>query len=250
MRVNGSNPAGWRSATFRNNAQIKSGTNIWFGVFCEYYWLPRFDWGTRCFADWWDHLPGIPNTYPITRWSDIYDFRLSMYVIYTSAQNYVRTLTQGVQLSDTRKHTAEYKRNTIQTAMISEKANGLRTIFRFLQSAVSSLDKKLASVSFLRGVQETINASENIERNGDYKRNVTDEAENKTTIFGGFVLMRFVSSSAMATSSVIRGLFLTVLISTRAFVRDYVLSRFLRSRAELVLKSSITREIILESKIG
>jgi len=45
-------------------------------------------------------------------------------------------------------------------------------------------------------------------------------------------------------------LLLFVRIITGLFVRDYILKRFLIAREELVLKSCITREIILESKIN
>jgi hypothetical protein len=51
FRVQSGKPAGWRSTTFRSDGSIAAGSNIWFGVFTEYYWLPRFDYGVRCFTN-------------------------------------------------------------------------------------------------------------------------------------------------------------------------------------------------------
>ncbi len=133
LRVTGGKPAGWRSATFKSNGSIASGSYIWFGVFCEYYWLPRFDWGTKCYADMWDTYDSIPNTYPTTKWTEIYDFKLSMYFTYTSAQNYVRTLTQGVKLTDTRKRTSSFKRNLYQNISVN---SGIKRIETFIRKCV------------------------------------------------------------------------------------------------------------------
>ena len=47
-----------------------------------------------------------------------------------------------------------------------------------------------------------------------------------------------------------RGLLIFIRILTTSFVRDFVLRRFLKAKDEIVLKSCITREINLESKIN
>ncbi|GHV93388.1 hypothetical protein AGMMS50268_38910 [Spirochaetia bacterium] len=46
-----------------------------------------------------------------------------------------------------------------------------------------------------------------------------------------------------------RSLFMVIRLVTVGLVRDYLLRRFLKSNEELVLKSGICREIILDSKI-
>jgi hypothetical protein len=100
LRVTGSKPKGWRSMAFSSSGSIASGSYIWFGVFTEYYWFPRFDWGTPCYdCMWYDYEdnPVIFEEYPDEDY--IHTFKLSMYFTYTSAQNYTRTLTQGVTLT-------------------------------------------------------------------------------------------------------------------------------------------------------
>jgi hypothetical protein len=50
--------------------------------------------------------------------------------------------------------------------------------------------------------------------------------------------------------NVLRRLFLFIKILTTTFVRDILFGRFLKARQELLLKSYVSREIVLESKIG
>ena len=176
FRVISGKPVGWRSATFNSNGTIASGINIWFGIFCEYYWLPRFDWGARCYADWWDHLPGIPNTYPIWSVNHFYDFRLSMYFTYTSAQNYIRTLTQGVTLIDSRRLTADYKRNAIQTARVNTALSRFETFFRRCEMTVRNTMSLNRYPDFFRTVTENIRAGSEKRESLSYTRMCFDNA--------------------------------------------------------------------------
>jgi hypothetical protein len=47
----------------------------------------------------------------------------------------------------------------------------------------------------------------------------------------------------------LRSLFVVVKIITTGLVRDYLVSRFLRSNEDIAVKSPVCREIILESRI-
>jgi len=60
---------------------------------------------------------------------------------------------------------------------------------------------------------------------------------------------RFESDTVQAEGKANRGLLLFVKIVTQVFIRDYLLRRFLAAREELVLKSCITRDMVLDSKI-
>jgi len=192
LRVVSGKPAGWRSATFSSNGSIASGSNIWFGVYCEYNWMPRFDWGSRCYSNWWwerSEWGVIPDTYPNYSFNLYDDYRLSMYFTYSSAQNFVRTLTQGVNLPDNRKLT------------------------------------------------------------GIYKRSVTHTAEIESIAKNSWILIIKIMDSVHAVSNMFRSLTLFVCIFTQVFIRDYLLRRFLVAREELVLKSVICREIVLDSRV-
>jgi hypothetical protein len=60
---------------------------------------------------------------------------------------------------------------------------------------------------------------------------------------------RFQADTVQAQGTVFRGLLIFIKLLTTSLVRDYLLRRFLKSNEELVLKSCICREIILDSKI-
>jgi len=156
--VKSGKPKGWRSATFNSNGAISSGSYIWFGVFAEFFWETRFDYGLKCYSgDWWDKGNTIPNTYPFNNWYE--NFTLSMYFTYTSAQNYVRTLTQGVTLSDTRRLTGNYKRSLIQTAGITSLLGRIEEFYRkCVMTAHNTMSLKWFP-AFYRKITEQINAS-------------------------------------------------------------------------------------------
>ncbi len=330
LRVNSGKPIGWRSAAFKSNGSIASGSYIWFGVFCEYYWLPRFDWGAKCYADMWDAYDSIPNTYPITKWTEIYDFKLSMYFEYTSAQNYVRTLTQGVRLTDSRKlserfnrtmtqkllitdnrkQAAGYKRSSIQTAKVNSSVSKFETFFRkcvftasgsmtigrsplFLRGVIENIkiamekresrtitrkcfeDVKINSESkrihniflklydslngfdlqtvnliILRSVNENLSLTEQFRNSRAFIRSLIECAANIAETKHEAEYYREQTDVVQAVGNVFRGLLLFIRIVTEVFIRDYLIRRFLAAREELVLKSCITREIKLESKIN
>jgi len=333
LRVNGSNPVGWRSGTFRTTENIPAGTNIWFGLFCEYFWLPRFDYGGVFWDNWW-YSDVIPNTYPDYRNVNVpnspFNFRPSMYFTYVSAQNYVRTLTQGVRLTDARnikadyrrvttqtagvvdlrKSTANYKRETTQNVFGITKLSALFSFFRqcvmnvgnttgfarmpifnrfifnnanvitglnnnrdinrlFVDTAKSN-DLIKRSQGFIRGIIDSIKGTDNISYNFIFIRTLQDmqgitdtfqqyrnyirclyvEAGSiaETTRQGD--LYRSASDIVQAEGSVLRHLFIFIKLVSASIVRDFIIRRFLVAREELVLKSNVTRNLFLESKIN
>jgi hypothetical protein len=155
LRVTNSKTKGWRSASFNSNGSIASGSYIWFGLFCEYIWCPRFDYGVKCYAHPW-HDDVIPANYPLYDSNDYSDFKLSMYFQYTSAQNYVRTLTQGVKLTDKRKLTGNYKRTAKQTARVNSALKRFETFIRKCVMTVKNTMMINRLPLFFRNVTEQI----------------------------------------------------------------------------------------------
>jgi hypothetical protein len=313
IEVNSGKPAGWRSAAFQTNTSISSGSYIWYGFLSEWF-APRFDYGTQLYWGWYNDATNpnanVPDTYPLA-WSDTnYNFKLSMYFTWANAQNYVRTLTQGVTLTDANKQAAEYKRSNCLSVNASGDSKGAASFFRqclinvssslaisrlpffirsafddvaltdiktnyrdlsrlcneavnaeseinksqgFIRSLADSLygsDTVLYPVIFTRSISETQSITDTIKQWGNYVRGLYDEAGSmaETTRQGEFY--RNESDTVQAEGSVFRGLLFFVKILTTSLVRDFILRRFLIAREELVLKSCITRELTLESKIN
>ena len=182
--------AGWREADFRANTSIIGGSEVWFGLFCEWF-APRFDFGAKCYWDFWDHLgDGIPERYPLWSSDWFYDFKLSMYFTYSLSQNYVRTITQGVSLTDKRRVTGSFRR-------LAAEAVGVKT-------AVSKVG------GFLRKCAMGVNAAMRISGCRSFLRIITEKVHA---------------------------------------VMGKIKRRPVKPRVELVLKSSICREITLESNL-
>jgi len=329
LRVTSSKPKGWRTATFTSNGSIASGTYIWYGIFCEYFWFPRFDTGARCYSDFWDAYTSIPNTYPIynVNWYD--DLLLSMYFTYTSGQNYQRKLTQGVSLSDSRTRTGNYKRNAAQTIQAEATPKRELTIFKNIKETINNFDVANRMLSFLTSIQETLSsfdftkkmltvytsikdtlsgydfakktlsivtqiqdilgsfdlaarihsvlvnikdafscfelsntsfllysnihddltATDTLYHFRNIIRGLLDNVDVRSEEKAGFFYLRAISETALAVSSIARGLFLFIKIASSIFIRDHLLGRFLKSKAELSIKSCVCSEITLESHI-
>ena len=268
LRVGGSRPAaGWRSGNFSSNGSISSGAYIWFGISTEYFWYTRFDTGAVCYSESWGNSI-TPNSYPKISYSD--DLRISMYFTYTAGQNYSRTLTQGVTLNDTRRLAGAYNRIATQVAGVSSAVDKFRTIlhslfesvavnhvsshwgefFRGLFENTGSITETSHAGAFNRGLFDEAGSTEEVKRQGFFNFWLSDEAGNTTeTTHEGF-FYRKQEETVEVGSTVFRGLVFFVRIVTGAFVRDYLLERFLKAKSEIVIKSPVCREIILESKIN
>jgi hypothetical protein len=309
FRVTSSKPKGWRNGTFQSNGSIASGSYIWFGVCAEYWWFPRFDYGAKCFRDWWDNYDSIPDAYPNTNKSDYYDFKLSMYFAYTSAQNYVRTLTQGITLTDTRKLTGTYKRTAtqtvkgttafsrfatfprqclmtvcnisvlkalptlirvvlehvravteiykgrglardcIETVQTGSETKRIQGFYRKTYEGVRGTDVTSFPVLFLRSVPETVRLTDTKTQWAAYIRGLRTEAASMAETRHGGEYYRKQADTVQAAGIPFRSLLIFVRLVTMSLIRDFILRRFLKSNEELVLKSPVCREIILDSRV-
>ena len=227
IKLTSTNRSGWRYTEFGITENIPGGSYIWFGLLCDRF-APSFDYGTNCFIE--SHAGNTaPNTYPLINANNYYDLKLSMYFDYQSAFFYKRTLTQGVKLTDNRKITSEYKRTTIQTVKGSDIAGRFATFMRQCVSNVTNSAIVEKSVGILRTIQQQIEV-------------FSDIAKEKEIITK---IIEIVKVEDIAIKSIL----FFVRIVTQVFSRGYLLQRFLVAREELKLKSCITTDLIIESKI-
>ena len=307
----------WRNNTFTLDGNISAGDYIWFGIHSSWF-TTKFDYGGECYKGWfpWDiyeEYDGEPTPYIIIGPYDTFcTIKWSMYFTYTAVttQNYVRTLTQGVTLTDSRKGVAEYKRNATQavngttvllrsetfirqclmnvtnsmgisrlpvftrnvfeqikitdglsknrglsrtcndTAVLGTTTNRQQGFYREIKENLKGTDNTFYPVLFVRTVQETQSISDIIHKLNQYICGLYEDVgiTSETTRQGEFY--RTENETVNADGSVFRGLFIFIRILTTSIVRDFVLRRFLIAREELVLKSCITRELTLDSKIN
>jgi len=259
----------------------------------------------------WDHLDTMtPNTFPAWLGDWFYDLKISMYFTYSTAQNYVRVLTQGVRLTDNRNMAGNYRRVATETARIDSGLSRFQTFyckcietvrntmtisrlnmisrtftekiqtvmrvfgsrditrkfadkagavfvlsralsqFRSIQDGIWGNDHHAFSVLYIRSVADNAATYHVWKHEGAFIKEVTETAGSNAETERKLDYKRFESDTVQAEGKAKRGLLLFVKIVTQVFIRDYLLRRFLVGREELVLKSCITRDMVLDSKIN
>ena len=191
VSVSGTNAAGWRSASFNINTNIQSGSYIWYGISAALFY-PRFDYGAKLYWYSYDnYAANLPNAFPLFPDGRFYDYKVSMYFDYATAQNYERTLTQGVTLIDSRKLTAEYKRSSLQTAKGITVLNSSVSFFRqCLMNVTNSMNLSRAPIFIRSAVEQAritggLNNSRGLNRKYEETAAVNDEARRSLGIYRG-----------------------------------------------------------------
>jgi hypothetical protein len=226
------NPAGWLNADFTVTDDIAAGSSFWFGLYAEDGWRACYDYGGNLYAGMIDYDSGAAHAvYPDGDYAIRQNIKLSMYFEYSNSQNFVRTITQGVTLSDS----------------FSVKSGYNRVIYSGV-NAVQSTAK--ASLLFIRRIADNAAALFIIARSASLKRFISDTALSLSGgVRGSLSFICKIIETAAACCTLSRRLEVVVRIITLAAVRDFIVRRFLLASANLVIKSKITREIVIESKI-
>jgi hypothetical protein len=193
LEVSRAKPAGWRNTTFKTKETIPAGTKIWFGLYTEYFAYARFDYGARFYSEWNDKYDSIPDTMRVySGWSgtdaDYYSFKVSWYFTYTSAQNYTRTLTQGVTLADTRNMAGVYKRTAAEMVMGSAVLGRFASFPRHCLETVKNSMTVKALPTFICSLVEQIRATMGLSESRGFSRNCAEtvKAETETKRSQGF----------------------------------------------------------------
>jgi hypothetical protein len=161
----------------------------------------------------------------------------------------LRTLTQGITLSDTRNISTVFKRTAAQIVQVNEITKSFFTILMKIIETVKSFDKKYFSVLFVRSICETKKIIDTLRYFRIFFRWLTDNAHIESEAKSGWALFTKIVDTIRASGTVLKGLIFFVRIVTSFFVRDYLLGRFLKSKEELVFKSVVCREVTLDSRI-
>jgi len=247
----------WKSATFDIIGTLNQGSYIWFGGYGDVFY-PRFDYGSLLYKAYQEYIyeddddkEGVEYLdFPYFGYEKTYDRKFSWYFDFISqSQNYVRTLTQGVSLSDSRIQTGDYKRNLTDTADVTSMLGRYKTSFLKLLETIRGLDSIFSPVSFMRSLHEAANNADTLKHLGEYYRGMLDNVEIVGDAKGGWLFFTKIVDTVHTAGVVFRGLLIFLRILTTSFARDDLLGRFLKARKEIVLKSCVSREIILESKM-
>jgi len=156
--VDSGNPPKWVSRNFDIDGFIEVGSYIWFGV------------RGKAFTSKYDivqdplYYTGDPvvNALPFdisNRVFYTYYARLSWYFTYTAAplsENYVRTITQGINLIDSKRLTGNYIRKMTQNAGVNSLLKRFETFYRKCVMTVNNTMNINRFPMFVRNVTESI----------------------------------------------------------------------------------------------
>ena len=147
-------------------------------------------------------------------------------------------------------HSREINRFFYDTVLFSDEAKIFQRFYRWITENVINTDHSGYNVLFVHTAHETQTVTDTFSKIDNYFRGLYMEACSlaETVRWGDY--FRIKSDTVQAESNVFRHLFIFIKLASVSFVRDFVIRRFLIAREQLILKSCITRELILESKIN
>jgi hypothetical protein len=127
--------------------------------------------------------------------------------------------------------------------------SGTAIFFRTLFGSAGGGDSPGRFISLMRIIQDTGTAGDDTGHTTDYLRGLFVEAGNiaETTRRGEYY--RKQQDTAFSGAVPLRHLFIFIRLLTGAYIRDYIIGRFLKSKEEVVIKSPVCREITIESTL-
>jgi hypothetical protein len=161
-----------------------------------------------------------------------------------------RSITEQTKITMDINHSRSLSRKCTDDISANSQISKFQNFIRKSQDIVSGTDNQSFSVLFVRSTADTATVSQNNRHWGAFIRGLVFNAGSIAETSHKASYYRFQADTIQAAGIVFRGLFLFVRIVTGVFIRDYILSRFLKARTELVLKSCVVREIVLESRIN
>jgi hypothetical protein len=144
---------------------------------------------------------------------------------------------------------AGFKRGTADTAGIGSMTGGAVLFFRILFGLADGGDSTGGLVTRIRRIQDTEPIGDDTGHTADYLRGLFVDAGSiaGTTHRGEY--HRVQQDTAYSEALPLRHLFIFLRLLTGAYIRDYIIGRFLKSKEELIVKSPVCREITLDSTL-
>jgi hypothetical protein len=144
---------------------------------------------------------------------------------------------------------AGFNRSVTDTAGNSSIMGGMVMFFRVLFGNAESGESSVSFITRMRLIQDTETANDETGHVSDYLRGLFAEAGNiaETTHKGEYY--RKQQDTAHSEAVPLRHLFIFIRLLTGAYIRDYIIGRFLKSKEEMVIKSPVCRELTIDSTL-
>jgi hypothetical protein len=125
-----------------------------------------------------------------------------------------------------------------------------QSFIRKVEDVLSGSDNQDITILFYRNITDTTAVLLANHGTRVFYREVKDTIENIDRMESGAGFYRYPTETVDVESSLLRKAGFFVRIAVQLFINEFILGRFLRAKTEVILKSCVTREITLESKIN
>ena len=230
MEVTSAVGGAWRSAGFTMGNALAAGTYLWFGVQSYSCFYPRFDYGARCYSV----TPYPEDEYPISQFPSInpnnyYDFKLSMYFSYVVSMAFYSYVANAAPVLDAAGGRGDFRR-----------------IGSFLAGAADGCVRKLGWARLLADGGGPLDL---VRQAASYIRRLAELPGLLEEVFHGFFVQRLARDTASGQDVAVRRVWMVVRLLSGVLSRDYLLQRLLFSREELLVRSRITKEFFVDSRV-
>jgi hypothetical protein len=142
-----------------------------------------------------------------------------------------------------------FNRGIRDTAGNSSRMSGMVAFFRALFGFAGNGDNIGSFITCVRVIEDTENAVDEMGHATDYLRGLFVEAGSIAGTTHRGTYYRTQQDTAGNEGVALQHLFIFLRLLTGAYIRDYIIGRFLKSNEELIIKSPVCREITLDSAI-
>jgi hypothetical protein len=140
-------------------------------------------------------------------------------------------------------------RNCSETVKAGSETQRSQGFYRKAYEGVGGTDTQFFPVLFFRVLPEAVRLTDTKTQWAAYVRGLRMEAASTAETSHGGEYYRKQTDTVQAAGIPFRSLLIFVCLVTTSLIRDFLLRRFLKSNEELVLKSPVCRELILDSNI-
>jgi hypothetical protein len=144
---------------------------------------------------------------------------------------------------------AGFNRRIRDASDIGSMMGGAVLFFRALFGMVGGRDGAGSFMTCMRLVQDTATMGDKTGHTADYLRGLFVEAGNMAKATRRGTYCRTQQDMAGSKGVALWHLFVFLRLLTGAYIRDYSIGRFLKSKEELIIKSPVCREIVIDSKL-
>ena len=163
---------------------------------------------------------------------------------------FFRSVIENINTGSELKNKREIKRNIVETKNITETIARYRGFTSIIIDNLFSTDDMKSNVLIIRTIKNTQIVSDVFTKINEYFCKLYEEAGIIEQIKKNGKFYRTESDTANADGSVFRKISIFIKLVSTCFIRDFLLKRYLIAREEIVLKSKVTLELTVESKIN